>query len=195
MGIKQTRGFEIHPNKKPRHKNANNGIIITHMTDLLDKTKNTTADMVFDISDKNQFNEHFFYFRNEMGYEHYGYHFFFETYMNETFGYMGCNMACRSEYLSELTNKEILNKQYQDWLLVVINGNLNYDMIEKQMYTKLAYQVSGIMNYEVMEMKKLKFLWDIIDQEKAKKSNFRFAPMTNFNKHIFNQEILRFKTK
>lgn len=195
MGIKQTRGFELHPNISPRHRNPSNGIIITHMIDLIDQTKNTMSDLLYDLSDKNQYNEHFFYFKENLGYRHYGYHYFFETYMNETFGYMGCNMDCRSEFLSQLTKMEILNKQYQDWLLVVINGNLDYDLCEKQLYTKAAYQVAGIMNYDNMELRKLKFLWDIVDQEKAKKSNFLFTPMTHFDRSFFNRELLRFKTK
>lgn len=195
MGIKQTRGFELHPNINPRHKNPSNGIIITHMIDLIDQTKNTMSDLLFDMSDKNQYNEHFFYFKENLGYRHYGYHFFFETYLNEAFGYMGCNMDCRSEYLSQLTKMEILNKQYQDWMLVVINGNLDYDLCEKQFYSKMAYQVAGIMNYDNMELRKLKYLWDIVDQEKAKKSNFLFAPMTHFDRSFFTRELLRFKTK
>lgn len=195
MTIKDTSIFPIRANKKARIKTQDNGIILTHMIDLIDVTKNTTADMRFDISDKNQYNEHFFYFRRELGYDHYAYHMFFETYYNEIFGYVGCSLSNRSEYLSELTKSEILNKQYQDWMLIVINGNLNYDMIEKYMYTKVAYQVAGIMNYDHMEMKKLKYLEDIIDKDKAKKSNFLFEPMTHFDRELFKKELLRFKDK
>lgn len=195
MSIKQTRGFEIHPNKHPRHRNQNNGIIITHMIDLIDKTKNVDADLLFDISDRNQYNEHFFYFRNQLGYEHYGYHYFFETYMNEIFGYMGGNLSNRSEYLTELIKKEILNPMYYDHLLVVINGNLDVDICEDRMYTKLAYQLSGIINYEAIELKKVKYLWDIIDKEKAQNSQFMFAPMKHFDISKFNREMARFKSK
>lgn len=195
MGIKQTRGYEIQPNTIPRKRNASNGIIVTHMIDLIDATKRTSADIVYDISDKNQFNEHFFYFKQSLGYKHYGYHYFFETYMNETFGYMGCNMDCRSEYLAELVKKEILNPQYLDWMLIVINGNLDYDICERQFYSKMAYQIAGILNYEHMEMKKLKFMWDIIDKDKAKESSFLFSPMTHFDFSYFNRELVRHKAK
>lgn len=195
MSIKRTTGFTLHPNKQPRLRNQNNGIILTHMVDLLDATKTSNTNMLYDISDVNQYNEHIFYFRRDLGYEHYGYHYFFETYINEIFGYMGCSLSNRSEYLIDLTKKEILNKIYQDYLLVVINGNLSQDMMEKVMYTKIAYQLAGYMSYENMKLDKLVYLNDIIDKEKAEKSNYLFAPMTHFDRSIFQRELLRFKAK
>lgn len=195
MGIKRTNGFGIHPNKLLRNKNPVDGIIVTHMVDLIDQSRCTQADMIYDISDKNQFNDHFFYFRRDLGYTTYGYHFFFETYRNEIFWYMGCSLNGRSEYLQELVNMEILNPLYKNHTLLVINGNFEQDLCEKNMYTKAAYQLGGFMSYEIMENKKLLYLSDLIDKEKAEKSNFMFSPMTHFDKSIFKRELVRFKAK
>lgn len=195
MRILSTRSIQLHPNKKPRKRNQNNGIIITHGIDLLSITKAYPPDMEFDISDKVQLNEQILYFKKNIGYEHLPYHYFIETILNEIFTFSGCNLSNRSEYLQQLTNEEVLNKQYLDWLLIVINGNLNYDTLEKIIYTKLAYLVAGYMNYERFPMDRVKFLYDIIDKDKLDKTNFKIRPMTNFSQKFFLQELMRFKDK
>lgn len=195
MKMLSTRGLNIHPNKNPRHRNQNNGIIITHGVDLISQIKAYPADMEFDISDKCQINEHTIYFKKVMGYEHLPYHFFLETMLNEVFTFTGSNLSNRSEYLQQLTKEEVLNKQYLDWLLIVVNGNLNYDMIEKIMYTKLAYLVAGYMNYEHLSINKIKYLYDIVDKDKLNKTHFKILPMTHFDPTFFMKELMRFKDK
>lgn len=195
MSIKSTNGYEIHVNKQARHRNNSNGVILTHLTDLLDAERLTNPSLRYDMSDKNQYNESFFYFKKDLGFQHYGFHIFFETYYNEIFNYLGCSFSNRSEYLIDLVKREILNSMYQDYLLVVISGNYEDDLCEKKMYSKVAYQVAGIMNYEHLKLDKLFYLSDIIDEDKAKKSPYLFSPMTHFNRNLFYQELVRFKDK
>lgn len=193
MALKSTSSYNEHPNKFNRKKKNDQGIIITHMIDLIDVSKNVDADLLEDYSDINHWNKHFFYFRNQLGYIHYAYHYFFETYINEIFVYPGCNMTNRSEYLAELEKNGILNPMYVDHTLIVIDGDMSKDVCEEKMYQKLAYFVTGILNYNQIDYKHLLFLEDILNKDKIKTSQFKFTPLKYFDRSRFFREISRFK--
>jgi len=191
--------FSLRRVSNKRNYTAGGNIILNHSVDFLSLDKSFSPDLKLDYSDKFQFYDYIKLFRSEYAYDGLGFHYYIELFKDNYITLLGQSISSKSEFLMELYGKNLLNRNFNNDILITISGDYSYDVPEKKLYEQLAYLITTLMNEYEIQMGNILLLSDYFDFNKNNKEvmekRYNITPMKNFDFSELDSFIRKLKIK